>query len=88
MVVAHTNTPSLSDCKKSSNIPRTLEETPPSDELPVSPGKNITVISEVISMNHMLKVYGENTAQRFIQKLSDDIARRKTTLDYLEADME
>jgi hypothetical protein len=36
----------------------------------------------------MLKVYGENTAQRFIQKLSDDIARRKTTLDYLEADME
>ena len=56
--------------------------------IPVSPGKNITVISEVISMNHMLKVYGENTAQRFIQKLSDDIARRKTTLDYLEADME
>jgi HPr kinase/phosphorylase len=55
--------------------------------IPVSPGKNITVISEVISMNHMLKVYGENTAQRFIQKLSDDIARR-ITLDYLEADME
>lgn len=56
--------------------------------IPVSPGKNITVISEVISMNHMLKVYGENTAQRFIQKLSEDISRRKTTLDYLEADME
>ena len=56
--------------------------------IPVSPGKNITVISEVISMNHMLKIYGENTAQRFIQKLSDDIARRKTTLEYLEADME
>ncbi len=56
--------------------------------IPVSPGKNITVISEVISMNHMMKVYGENTAQRFIQKLSEDIARRKTTLEYLEADME
>ncbi len=56
--------------------------------IPVSPGKNITVISEVISMNHMLKVYGENTAQRFIRKLSDDIARRNTTLNYLEADME
>lgn len=56
--------------------------------IPVSPGKNITVISEVISMNHMLKVYGENTARRFIQKLSDNIARRKTTLEYLEADME
>ena len=45
--------------------------------IPVSPGKNITVISEVISMNHMLKVYGENTAQRFIQRLSEEIARRK-----------
>lgn len=56
--------------------------------IPVSPGKNITVISEVISMNHMLKVYGENTAQRFIQKLSEDMARRKTTLEYLEADLE
>lgn len=56
--------------------------------IPVSPGKNITVISEVISMNHMLKVYGENTAQRFIQKLSEEIARRKTTFTYLEADTE
>lgn len=56
--------------------------------IPVSPGKNITVISEVISMNHMLKVYGENTAQRFIQRLTEEIARRKTTLAYLEADTE
>lgn len=56
--------------------------------IPVSPGKNITVISEVISMNHMLKVYGENTAQRFIQRLSEEIARRKTTYTYLEADTE
>jgi len=56
--------------------------------IPISPGKNITVISEVIAMNHMLKVYGENTAQRFIQRLSEELARRKTTLSYLEADME
>jgi HPr kinase/phosphorylase len=56
--------------------------------IPISPGKNITVISEVIAMNHMLKIYGENTAQRFIQRLSEELARRKTTLSYLEADME
>ncbi len=56
--------------------------------IPISPGKNITVISEVIAMNHMLKVYGENTAQRFIQRLSEELARRKTTFSYLEADME
>jgi HPr kinase/phosphorylase len=56
--------------------------------IPVSPGKNITVISEVISMNHMLKVYGENTAERFVQRLSEELARRKLTTDYLEADLE
>lgn len=56
--------------------------------IPVSPGKNITVISEVISMNHMLKIYGENTAQRFVQRLSEEIARRRTTFTYLEADTE
>ncbi|RME31068.1 MAG: HPr(Ser) kinase/phosphatase, partial [Candidatus Zixiibacteriota bacterium] len=38
--------------------------------VPISPGKNITVISEVIAMNHMLKVYGENSATEFSRKLS------------------
>jgi HPr kinase/phosphorylase len=56
--------------------------------IPVSPGKNITVISEVISMNHMLKVYGENTAEKFVQRLSEELTRRKLTKEYLESDME
>jgi HPr kinase/phosphorylase len=56
--------------------------------IPVSPGKNITVISEVISMNHMLKVYGENAAEKFVQRLSEELTRRKLTNEYLEADME
>jgi len=56
--------------------------------IPVSPGKNITVISEVIAMNHMLKVYGENTAERFSQRLAEEIKRRRTTGGYLEADTE
>ena len=56
--------------------------------IPVSPGKNITVISEVISMNHMLKVYGENAAEKFVQRLSEELARRKLTTEYLESDME
>lgn len=56
--------------------------------IPVSPGKNITVISEVISMNHMLKVYGENTAEKFVQRLSEELTRRKLTNEYLESDME
>ncbi|MEA2031440.1 MAG: HPr(Ser) kinase/phosphatase [candidate division Zixibacteria bacterium] len=56
--------------------------------LPISPGKNITVISEVIAMNHMLKVYGHNSALEFSKKLSQQIRRRSVSKDYLESDYE
>ncbi len=56
--------------------------------VPISPGKNITVISEVIAMNHMLKVYGENSALEFTKKLSQRLSRQSTTKDYLESDLE
>jgi len=56
--------------------------------IPISPGKNITVISEVIAMNHMLKVYGENSALEFTKKLSQRLSRQSSTLEYLESDYE
>jgi len=56
--------------------------------IPVSPGKNITVISEVIAMNHMLKVYGEHSAQDFSRRLTERLARTSTIQDYLESDFE
>jgi HPr kinase/phosphorylase len=56
--------------------------------IPISPGKNITVISEVIAMNHMLKVYGENSAVEFTRKLSQRLSRQSSTSDYLESDYE
>ncbi|HUV29902.1 MAG TPA: HPr(Ser) kinase/phosphatase [Acidobacteriota bacterium] len=56
--------------------------------VPISPGKNITVISEVIAMNHMLKVYGENSAVDFSKKLSRRLSRQSTTKEYLESDYE
>jgi HPr kinase/phosphorylase len=56
--------------------------------IPVSPGKNITVISEVIAMNHMLKVYGQDPAKEFSKRLSEEISRKKKVSDYLESDME
>jgi len=56
--------------------------------VPVSPGKNITVISEVIAMNQMLKVYGENTAQIFARKLADKMQRRLAVREYLQSDFE
>lgn len=60
----------------------------PQVSIPISPGKNITVISEVIAMNHMLKVYGENTAAEFSKRLSERIQRQAITKDYLESDYE
>lgn len=37
--------------------------------VPLNPGKNITVISEVVAMNHLLKYSGVNSAVRFDQRL-------------------
>ncbi len=70
------------------NLTQILGVSVPSVIIPVSPGKNITVISEVIAMNQMLKVYGENTAERFSQKLAEEIKRRRATGGYLESDTE
>ncbi len=56
--------------------------------VPISPGKNITVISEVIAMNHMLKVYGQNSALEFTKRLTQQISRLSQTKNYLESDFE
>jgi HPr kinase/phosphorylase len=60
----------------------------PAVTVPVSPGKNITVISEVIAMNHMLKVYGQHPAEKFSKRLSEEIDRKMKVRDYLESDLE
>jgi len=41
--------------------------------LPIFPGKNITVIAEVIALNYLCKHYGYDAAQVFEKKLSDRI---------------
>jgi HPr kinase/phosphorylase len=46
--------------------------------VPLNPGKNITVISEVVAMNHLLKFSGVNSAVAFDQRLRQ----------YLEQDYE
>jgi HPr kinase/phosphorylase len=50
----------------------------PKVTIPLNPGKNITVISEVVAINHLLRYTGVNSAQAFDQRL------RK----YLEQDYE
>ena len=56
--------------------------------VPLYPGKNITVISEVIAMNHMFKVYGINAADRFNRMLIDQMDSDRRTRHYLRYDTE
>ena len=56
--------------------------------VPIQPGKNITVISEVIAMNHMLKVYGQNSAVEFSRRLTERLSRQSNVAAYLESDTE
>ncbi len=56
--------------------------------IPLFPGKNITVISEVIAMNHMLKVYGVNAAEKFNSLLIDVMESDRQTKQYLRHDTE
>ncbi len=46
--------------------------------LPIFPGKNITVIAEVIALNYLLKHYGYNAAKVFADKLTSAIARNSS----------
>ena len=57
----------------------------PQVTVPLNPGKNITVISEVIAMNHLLKYSGVHSATRFNESLQ---AAMRPVRDYLEQDYE
>ena len=63
--------------------------------LPITPGKNITVIAEVIAMNYLLRHYGYDAAEAFQDKVKDSIARKKReagmpkrAIEYFEGDVE
>jgi HPr kinase/phosphorylase len=57
----------------------------PQVTIPLNPGKNITVIAEVIAMNHLLKYSGIHSAERFNASLQ---AAMRPVRDYLEQDYE
>ncbi|MDX1673188.1 MAG: HPr(Ser) kinase/phosphatase [Longimicrobiales bacterium] len=57
----------------------------PQVTIPLNPGKNITVIAEVIAMNHLLKYSGIHSAERFNASLR---AAMRPVRDYLEQDYE
>ena len=62
-----------------------LGVTLPKITVPLNPGKNITVISEVVAMNHLLKYIGIDPALEFDQKLREAM---RPVRKYLEQDYE
>jgi HPr kinase/phosphorylase len=70
-------------------------------KLPIFPGKNITVIAEVIALNYLCKHYGYNAAEEFRNRLEQKISnntgqsaqkvdseRLERTTEYFEHDFE
>ena len=60
-------------------------------KLPIFPGKNVTVITEVISLNYLLKHYGYDAAKVFAKRLEGLIGekgKRSRAIDYFEHDFE
>lgn len=63
--------------------------------LPITPGKNITVIAEVIAMNYLLRHYGYDAAEAFQDKIKKHIAEKeqphampRRAIEYFEGDVE
>lgn len=63
--------------------------------LPITPGKNITVIAEVIAMNYLLRHYGYDAARAFQDKIKKQIAKKtgnaetpRRAIEYFEGDIE
>jgi HPr kinase/phosphorylase len=63
----------------------------PHVRLPIFPGKNVTVITEVIALDYLLKHYGYDAAKEFAKKLDAVISQKtkgKRVIDYFEHDFE
>ena len=56
--------------------------------VPLNPGKNITVIAEVVAMNHLQKFAGGHTAEQFNARLIERMRTKAETETYLEEDFE
>ncbi len=52
-------------------------------EVPIFPGKNITVIAEAIALNYLVKAYGYDPAQAFSQRLLQRMEEKKLHMQAL-----
>lgn len=60
----------------------------PKITVPLNPGKNITVIAEVIAMNHLLRYSGIHAAEQFNDKLIQRMQKAAAIRQYLQEDLE
>ncbi len=65
-----------------------LDVTLPKVIVPLNPGKNITVVSEVVAMNHLLRMTGIDTAAAFNERLIRRMREQKGLREYLQEDFE
>lgn len=65
-----------------------LEVELPRVVVPLNPGKNITVISEVVAMRHLLRYSGVDSAQQFNDRLIARMQGQRAIREYLEEDYE
>jgi HPr kinase/phosphorylase len=56
--------------------------------VPLNPGKNLTVICEVVAMNHLLRYSGVDSAQKFNDRLIRRMREKREMQEYLEEDYE
>ena len=87
----------LEEWKQDASIDRTgldtetttiLDVELPKVRVPLNPGKNITVIAEVIALNHLLKYSGIDPAERFNERLMRQMRKPNDVLRYLAEDNE
>ncbi|MFQ5600748.1 MAG: HPr(Ser) kinase/phosphatase [Candidatus Krumholzibacteriia bacterium] len=60
----------------------------PTVVIPIFPGKNITVLAEVVALDHMLRTYGYNAPENLQQRILQDAKLRAHLEEYLTGDEE
>lgn len=65
-----------------------LEVPLPLVTVPLNPGKNLTVICEVVAMNHLLRYTGVDSAKALNDRLIEHMRERREVKEYLEEDYE
>ncbi len=82
------NAPDLDRTGLDTETTTVLEVELPQVVIPLNPGKNITVISEIVAMNHLLRYSGVDSAKEFNERLLARMAEQRQLREYLSEDYE